>query len=122
MARLLVAGATRPLYRDGRATRLYTFHDSFEFDLTCGTVQIGLLLSRLGYGPESAGQRAPGTTCTSKISSTPVTNSRCPISRPVVRSTTPTPHFSSDRRSAIGIPPKVDVSRIFERPTNAKRS
>ena len=44
------------------------------------------------------------------------------ISRPVVRSTTPTPHFSSGRRAAIGIPPNVEVSRIFERHTNAKWS
>src|SRR5262245_1817341 len=87
-----------------------------------GTVQIGAALSSVGYGPDTAGQRAPGTTCTSKISSTPVTNSRCATSRPVPRSTTPTPHFSSARFSAIGIPPKVEVSRIFDRPTKAKRS
>src|SRR5262245_3068194 len=52
----------------------------------------------------------------------PVTNSRWAISRPVPRSTTPTPHFSSGRRAASGMPPKVEVSRIFDRPTKAKRS
>ena len=84
-----------------------------------GTVQIVCAPSRSGKGPDTAGSRTPGSTCTSKISSTPALNSRWATCRPVVRSTTPTPHRRLSRRSAIGTPPKVDVSRIFDSPTNA---
>ena len=51
-----------------------------------GTVQIGWPSSSSGWGPESSGSSEPGRDTTSKISSTPVTNSRCAASRPVRRS------------------------------------
>src|SRR5262249_45640052 len=75
-----------------------------------------------GYGPEIAGQGRPGKTSTAKISSTPEQNSRWATRRPDRRSTMPTPQRSSCRRSEIGNPPKVDVSRILDRPTKANRS
>src|SRR5262249_58824656 len=43
-----------------------------------GTVQIICAPSRAGNGPDTAGNRTPGSTCTSKISSTPDLNSRWP--------------------------------------------
>ena len=67
-----------------------------------------------------AAMRTPGKTATSKISSTPDLNSNWPTSSPRRRSTIATPHFRRSRCSAMGTPPKVEVSRIRESPTKAR--
>ena len=70
-------------------------------------------------GPRTATQRVRGRICTSKISSTPLSNSNVATVWPEWVSTTPMPHFSPSRCSAIGTPPKTAVSRIRDSPTNA---
>ena len=57
----------------------------------------------------------PDRTVTSKISSTPVVNSNVASVRPVESSMTPMPQRSSSRFSAMGTPPKVEVSRILDK-------
>ena len=99
------------------------FHDRSAAGGGCGTVQIGAAPSRLGVRPGQ--RRAADARHHLDVEDLLHAGHELEVGRPAgpcVRSTTPTPHFSSGRRSAIGMPPNVEVSRIFDRPTNAKRS
>ena len=77
---LVSGGAPGPPHGFGRgaenSSRPIPIHDRWAARAAWGTTQIGAAPSSVGYGPDSTGHRAPGTTCTSNISSTPVTNSR----------------------------------------------
>src|SRR6476620_7389982 len=91
------------------AGRLLQLHDQCPCQGACdsrGTTNVCWIVSC--WNPITSGNRNPGRSCTSKISSTAVKNSRKAVTWPLRKSTTATPHFNCSLRSARGTPSIAD--------------